>query len=223
MQFTSFKNLSLDLKKPTLKVEDWGLIDYEQALDLQLKRVSEIIQTREAGSLIFCSHPPIVTLGRKTQQDDVFAWTGAIKEISRGGRATYHGPSQLVVYPIINMELAGAQRKAKDIDSLLRNIEEAIIATLKKYKVNAQGKSGVDETGVWVNHKKIASLGIAVKKWISYHGAAINLSEDTLAFQGMKPCGLSTDVMTSLEKLTGEKISHSLFQSVLKEELIARL
>lgn len=223
MQFTSFKNQSPDLKKPTLKIENWGLIDYEQALEQQLKLVTELIETRHAGYLIFCSHPPVVTLGRKTEPDDVFAWTGPVKEISRGGRATYHGPSQIVVYPIINMELAGKQRRARDIDSLLRLTEDAIIATLKKYKVSALGKSGIDETGVWVEHKKIASLGIAVKKWISYHGAAINLAEDPMAFQGMKPCGLSADIMTNLERVTGEKISPVLFQSILEAELLARL
>jgi lipoate-protein ligase B len=206
-----------------LKIESWGLIDYEQALAKQLANVEEIAESRAPGYLIFCSHPPIVTLGRKTESDDVFAWKGEIKEISRGGRATYHGPSQLVVYPILNLELPGPQRKPKDIASFLRQTEEAIIATLKKYKIEAHGKSGDDDTGVWVANKKIASLGIAVKKWISYHGAAINLSEDPQAFQGMRPCGLSQETMTNLERLTGEKISHPLFQEALKLELLSRL
>ena len=206
-----------------LKIEDWGLINYDQALAKQLSKVEELIETRETGALIFCTHPPIVTLGRKTQSDDVFAWKGEIQEISRGGRATYHGPSQLVVYPILNLELPGFQRRQKDIDSFLRQIEEAIIATLKKYNINAHGKKNADDTGVWVENKKIASLGIAVKKWISYHGAAINLSHDSQAFQGMKPCGLSADLMTNLETLTGEKVSHELFQNVLNLELQTRL
>lgn len=206
-----------------LKIEDWGLIDYEQALAKQLEKVESLLETREPGFLIFCSHPPIVTLGRKTQSDDVFAWQGLVKEISRGGRATYHGPSQLVVYPILNMELAGEQRRAKDIDSFLRQTEAAIIAVLKNYGLESHGKSGDEETGVWVGNQKIASLGIAVKRWISYHGAAINLLEDTQAFQGMKPCGLSADVMTNLERVTGKKISREEFQKLLEKELLLRL
>jgi len=206
-----------------LKREDWGLIEYDLALAKQLDKVEEIKNSRELGYLIFCSHPPIVTLGRKTESSDVFAWTGSVKEISRGGRATYHGPSQLVVYPIINLELPGRQRKEKDIASFLRQTEAAIIATLKKYKITAHGKSGDDDTGVWVGNLKIASLGIAVKSWVSYHGAAINLSEDPMAFQGMRPCGLSNEIMTNLEKLTGEKISHQIFQASLEQELISRL
>lgn len=206
-----------------LKVEDWGLIEYEQALAKQLEKVDQLIETREPGFLVFCSHPPIVTLGRKTQDGDVFAWKGPVKEISRGGRATYHGPSQLVVYPILNMELAGAQRRAKDIDSFLRQIEAAIIAVLKNYDLDSHGKSGDEETGVWVGSRKIASLGIAVKKWISYHGAAINLLEDPGAFQGMKPCGLSSDVMTNIERLIDQKFSVAGFQKILEKELLSRL
>lgn len=210
-----------------LKFEDWGLIDYEQALNRQLEKVEEVAKATEQASqgenfgfLIFCTHPAVVTLGRKTQPGDVFGWKGPIIEISRGGRATYHGPSQLVVYPIF---------KIKDIGKYLRDFENAILDVLKTYGIEAVGKTlqkksdlqeETEETGVWVGRQKIASLGIGVKKWITYHGAAINLDEDPLAFQGMKPCGFSSETMVSLEKLLGRKVDRQEFSEKLKARLL---
>jgi lipoyl(octanoyl) transferase len=216
------------LKTPMLKFEDWGQIDYQSALDKQLAKVQQVIETQEPGYLIFCSHPPIVTLGRKTQPGDVFGWSGPTLEVSRGGRATYHGPSQLVVYPILNMELAGEKRRAKDISSLFRTTEEAICKVLKKYKIDALGKTDekitdLEDTGVWIGRQKVASLGVAIKKWVSYHGAAINIDEDPNAFSGMKPCGFNAEIMVSLEKVTKEKINRADFSEQLKTEMLNSL
>ncbi len=205
-----------------LKFEDWGLIDYEEALNRQLEYVDDVAKSQgeSFGFLVFCTHPAIVTLGRKTQPGDVFAWQGPIKEISRGGRATYHGPSQLVVYPIF---------KIRDIAKYLRQFENAILQTLKTYGIKATGKTlqrkssetpEMEETGVWVGQQKIASLGIGVKKWVTYHGAAINLDEDPQAFQGMNPCGFHSSTMVSLEKLLGEKINRRDFSRRLQEQLM---
>jgi lipoyl(octanoyl) transferase len=188
---------------------DWGLIDYEEGL----KRQEALVENKK-NTLVFCSHPPIVTLGRKAQASDVYDWQGPIKEISRGGKATYHGPSQLVVYPIINLA------PDNDINKHLRTLEKAIIDTLKEYDIQASAKSGADFTGVWVNEQKIASIGVAVRHWMTFHGAAINLDEDPKAFWGMKPCGFSRDVMVSLEKLTGEKIDREKFKNLLKIRLL---
>jgi lipoate-protein ligase B len=208
-----------------LKFEDWGLIDYEEALNKQLQKVEEVSesQSENFGFLVFCSHPPVVTLGRKTQPGDVFGWQGSVIEISRGGRATYHGPSQLVVYPIL---------KIKDIGKYLRAVEDSIIEVLKSYGVEAVGKTlqkksdtedATEETGVWVGRQKIASLGIGVKKWVTYHGAAINLDEDPQAFTGMKPCGFSSETMVCLERLTGHKVPRQEFAERLKEKLLKAL
>lgn len=208
---------------------DWGLIDYEEALAKQLELVEKVASQNLRGILVFCTHPAVVTLGRATQPGDVFAWPGPIKEISRGGRATYHGPSQLVVYPILNLNHSTTQLPAKDIGAYLRSFEQGIVSTLAEFGVEAQGRSlqkkseeqpPEDETGVWVGRKKVASLGIAVKKWVSYHGAAINLSEDPEAFVGMNPCGFSPNVMTSLEALTKTPVDFRRFQSSLERNLI---
>jgi lipoyl(octanoyl) transferase len=209
-----------------------GLIDYQQALQQQEQFVEEVFQNNLPGKIIFCTHPPVVTLGRGTQAGDVYSWQGPTIEISRGGRATYHGPSQLVVYPVINLNMAQNHRPAKDIGIFLRNFEQSIVNLLKIYGVESQGRSiqqkngeapPIEETGVWVGRQKIASLGIAVRKWVTYHGAAINLYNDPQAFQGMLPCGFQPNVMTNLESQIGKKIPFADVSENLKKELSSLL
>lgn len=210
-----------------LVFQDWGLIDYEEALQKQIELVEKTHAEDSPGYLIFCTHPAVVTLGRATQPGDVFAWPGKIVEISRGGRATYHGPSQLVVYPILNLTQARQGRPQREIAGYLRALENGIVAALKFYNVDSMGKSlqkksddsTTDETGVWIGSRKIASLGIGVKKWITYHGAAINLSRDPRAFQGMIPCGFSAATMISLEEVLDRPVETSEFKKILREEL----
>jgi len=206
--------------------QDWGLIDYKTALNKQLALVEKVAEKKSQnanhhanhpGFLIFCTHPHIVTLGRQTQPTDVFAWAGESVEISRGGRATYHGPSQLVIYPILNLKKARAGRGPQEIRGYLRALELTIIETLKEYSVNAKAESA--DTGVWVGSKKIASLGIAVKKWVTYHGAAINLDNDPLAFQGLNPCGFKSSTMICLETLLGKKINREEFGAKLLKNM----
>lgn len=220
---------NLPIPNPTtqdLEFEDWGLVDYSQALERQLNLLEKMASSDSPGIIVFCTHPPVVTLGRATQVGDVSDWQGSTLEVSRGGRATYHGPSQLVVYPIVNLKWARKSRKENEIIGFLRDFENAIVKTLSEYGLHAQGKSlqkksegTEDATGVWVGDKKIASLGIAVKKWITYHGAAINLDADPSAFKGLKPCGFSPQVMTSLEDCTHHTISREEFKTKLLIQL----
>lgn len=212
-----------------LEFQDWGLIDYQEALKRQEELVETVAAQKSAGFLIFCTHPPVITLGRKTQAGDVFGWQAPVIEIARGGRATYHGPSQLVVYPIYNMSFDRPGKPSRDIAWYLRTLENAIVAVLKEHGIEAVGRSlqkksgadnGEDETGVWVGSQKIASLGIGVRKWVSYHGAAINLDRDPLAFTGMKPCGFNKETMVSLEELTGRPVDRAGFASALREQLL---
>lgn len=211
------------MSKPVF--QDWGLIDYQSALDQQLECLETLsLDPEHPGFLIFCSHPPVVTVGRQTQPDDIFSWSGPVIEISRGGRATYHGPSQLVVYPILNLKTGRKERGPQEVRGYLRAFEQAIVETLNDYQIPAVGKtpqkladkdSESDETGVWVGTKKIASLGIAVKKWITFHGAAINLDHDPEAFKGLNPCGFKSDTMISVEKLLGKKTDRQEFTEKL--------
>jgi lipoyl(octanoyl) transferase len=186
----------------TLEIEDWGLIPYQEALDRQLKYVEEVSSGTRPDTVVFCTHPPVVTLGRATVEGDVTDWSGEVIEVSRGGRATYHGPDQFVVYPIIDLNHRG-----KDLNKHLRWIEEVVIVVLKEFGVDAIREPG--STGVWTNEKKICSIGIAVKKWVSFHGLSLAVDKDENAYRGINPCGFSRSVMTSLEEVTGHKVDRT--------------
>ncbi|AZZ37714.1 lipoyl(octanoyl) transferase [Bdellovibrio sp. qaytius] len=225
--------------------EDWGLISYEEAMNKQLEYVDKLDQALSAGEnhpgfMIFCSHPAVVTTGRQTQPTDIFSWQGPVIEVSRGGRATYHGPSQIVVYPILSLKNPRGKkaesdepRGSQDVRGYLRTFESAIVKTLKEFGITAEGKTAqkmpgqtveTDETGVWIGSQKIASLGIAVKKWITYHGAAINFFNDPTAFTGINPCGFKTETMISVEKVLGkDKITAEDFKNTLRKNLESTL
>jgi len=217
-----------------LEVVDWGLIDYQEALEKQLALVERVAEDSSLapGYLIFCTHPPIVTLGRATKEGDVQTWSGPVIEISRGGRATYHGPSQLVIYPIVNLKIERRNRKAQEVHGFLRDFEEAIVKVLNDYGLQGQGRSlqkklntefMEEETGVWLGHRKLASLGLAIKKWVTFHGAAVNVDLDPTAFQGLKPCGFSPSTMISLEEALKHKVDRQELQKKLIDELLKKL
>jgi lipoyl(octanoyl) transferase len=153
--------------------------------------------------IVFCTHPPVVTLGRGTKSDDIFDWHGEIVEVSRGGRATYHGPNQLVIYPIIDLNDLNI-----DLHHYLRTLENAVIAALAELGVhNAEArtvkadKNSPSLTGVWAGSRKVGSIGIAVRRGVSYHGVAVNLHKDESAFRGINPCGFRAEVMASVQEL----------------------
>lgn len=213
-----------------LSFQDWGLIDYETAVQKQLDLVQKVSESDSPGYLIFCTHPPVVTLGRATKPSDVFAWQGHTIEVSRGGRATYHGPSQIVVYPIVNLKLERKGRKAREVVGYLRDFENSIVRTLTHFGIDSVGRSlqkkadsEADETGVWVGNRKIASLGIAVKKWVTYHGAAINFANDPQAFQGINPCGFQSSVVLTVEELVQNRVKRKAFEETLRAHLIENL
>lgn len=215
-----------------MKLIDWGLVDYNQALEQQLDLLEQVSAGEKKETLIYCTHPPVVTLGRAATSNDITGWTGSTYEISRGGKATYHGPNQLVVYPILDLKKINRKSMpANDLHAYLRGFEQAIVDTLKTYDITAtttptEEVESVDDkpqwTGVWVGNKKIASIGIAVKKWVTYHGAAINIENDSTAFQGINPCGFSSEVMTSLEELMGEPPHRNTFKARLLKNLCAQ-
>ncbi len=196
-----------------LTIIDWGLIDYEQAYARQLELVEQVYHEQSPGFLVFCSHPEVVTLGRKTAPSDLCGWAGKTIEVNRGGRATYHGPSQLVIYPIYNLKHSELKTK-QDIGWYMRSLERAMIDVLALYDIKAYGKlvtsgsqkapsASLEDTGVWIEGRKIASLGVGVRHWITFHGMALNVFQDPLAFQGLRPCGYEPQIMISLEALVG--------------------
>ncbi len=214
------------------EVEDWGLISYSEAFEKQKRYVDELIAGERSETIVFCHHPPVVTLGRGTKDGDVFSWQGETIEVNRGGRATYHGPNQVVMYPIV--DLGGntpnyIPKKEKSLHGYMRILEEAAIQTIREYEVEAEGHSvqqqvgeeeAAEATGVWVGNQKMASIGIAVRKWVTHHGIAINLFKDESAFQGINPCGFTTKTMISLQELSLKRVKREAFQKELASNLI---
>ncbi len=195
----------------------WGQIDYALAVQRQLELVDAVLAGERRETLIFCSHPPVVTLGRTTPKSDLFGWEGAVIESSRGGRATYHGPSQLVVYPIVDLREDGRPGlRSRDVSGYIRLLGQTITEIVRDLGLEAELKQGQEKdedghtrqlTGVWVGHRKVASIGVAVRKWVTYHGVAINVRSDVRAFKGIRPCGFRPGTMTSLEELLGCEVS----------------
>lgn len=209
--------------KSSLCFENWGLLDYQTSVDKQLKYIEEIFLGTRLETIIFCSHPPVVSLGRATKAEDLGSWKGQLVESSRGGRATYHGPSQLVIYPLINLSKKRPLLIDRDIHAYLRLLEKTLAEALQtlgfqhykgKLGVNKTSE-GLEKTGLWKGDLKVASIGVAIKKWISYHGVAINLQKDAQAFTGIKACGYEKNIMTSLEELE--------LKIVAREDLIKAL
>jgi len=184
-----------------LDVLDLGLRDYEEVWDLQKKLVYRRILNQIADTLILVEHPPVITLGRQGKEEDILVPRNYLSQrkislfkIERGGKATFHGPGQLVAYPIINLV-----SDEKDIHKYLRNLEEVVIRLLKR--VGAEGNRKREYTGVWVKDKKIANIGIAVKRWVTYHGVALNVDVDLSYFSLIFPCGMDSRKVTSLKEV----------------------
>jgi lipoate-protein ligase B len=203
------------LRKIEVIIENWGKINYKIALEKQLISVKEIIDGAEE-KIIICHHPSVVTMGKKATESDLCGWNGEVVKITRGGKATYHGPAQVIAYPIINIS-----KRKNDIDWYLRTIEQGIVNSLDNYGLKSSGNS--NSTGVWVKNRKIASIGIAIKRWVTYHGLAINLYQDNQAFTGIKACGMDNSVMISLNELVDKPVKRSEFENILANQLITLL
>jgi len=198
---------------------DLGIMSYEPVWHLQRNIVYAKIDRPLPDMLIVVEHQSTYTVGKgisreNTSFDEHFIRSkGAeIFYVERGGDITWHGPGQVVCYPIFNLK--GHQLGLKEFVSLL---EEAIIVTLKEFDLNGCQRKGM--RGVWVEDKKIASIGLAVKKWISYHGVALNVSPDMSFFNGIRPCGLEDIQMISMQGLLRNTVSISRVKSVLINSL----
>ena len=186
-----------------------GRLGYGEALELQ----RNIARDRISGAiphdvLLFLEHPPVVTLGRGTKQKHLVASPEFLQskgvelfEVERGGDVTFHGPGQLVGYPIIDLK-----RHRQDLHWYLRTIEAALINTLADYGIKAERKAPY--TGVWTQGKKIASIGVHARDWVTWHGFALNVTTDLSYFDLIIPCGIDGVVMTSIARELGsEEIS----------------
>lgn len=188
-------------------VIDLGLIDYE----LAYREQKELVRRRKLGeigdSLILAEHKAVFTIGRTGKIEHLLEDEGALLEkgikvlrVDRGGDITFHGPGQLVAYPIIDL-----RAHKQDLHQYLRDLEEVVINFLNGYAVSGERIEGM--TGVWTTGRKIASIGIGALDWVTYHGLSINLDCDLNFFSMIHPCGLKGVEMTSLKKVLGYNIS----------------
>ena len=184
-----------------VQVIEAGRVPYRQALDWQRAFAQARIDGGlEEDVLLLLEHPPVVTLGRTARGAHVLRPEGVdVVEVERGGDVTFHGPGQLVGYPILDLHAAPYRQ---DLHWYLRTLEDALIAALAELEVRAERRAGY--TGVWTGGgRKIASIGVHVKQWVTWHGFALNVTTDLSAFERIVPCGISGVEMTSVERETG--------------------
>ena len=176
---------------------DLGRMEYGKALELQKELAARRARGEVPDSLVLVEHDHVITLGRKTTPTNFGAQDIPVFEVERGGDATYHGPGQLVAYPIVLLA-------DHDVRRHVRNMEEAIIRTAGAFGVDGERLEG--HPGIWVGGKKLASIGVAVTDWVTYHGMALNVNTDLSYFELIRPCGLDPSTMTSMQKLTGKEV-----------------
>jgi lipoyl(octanoyl) transferase len=196
----------LSISQKELSIIKLGIVDYIPAYQLQERLVKEHMQDGGSDSLLLLQHNPVITIGRSGDKNNILVSESALAaagismcEIDRGGDVTYHGPGQLTGYPIINL-----RHFRKDVHWYLRQLEEMVIKILAEYNIVGERMEGY--TGVWVGNEKVAAIGVAIRRWITYHGFALNVHPDMSHFQLITPCGITDKGVTSLEKLLGHRV-----------------
>jgi lipoyl(octanoyl) transferase len=221
-------------KKVSFK--DLGLIDYKQCWNFQEELFAEILAVKSSNRkenktvstknhLIFCEHPHVYTLGKSGDEKNLLVNEDYLKsrgatfhKINRGGDITYHGPGQIVGYPILDLD-----NFFTDIHKYLRFLEEAVILTLKEYGLESERSPG--ETGVWFDvgtpkARKICALGVKSSRWVTMHGFAFNVNSDLSYFGNIIPCGITDKSVTSLQKELGKEINMNEVRNKLKAHLV---
>ncbi|HEV2232615.1 MAG TPA: lipoyl(octanoyl) transferase LipB [Terriglobia bacterium] len=188
------------------RVEQLGLLDYDEGLRLQRQRVAQRKASEIPDTLLLLEHPHVYTLGRNAKREHLLisqerlAQLGAqVFETDRGGDITYHGPGQLVGYPILDLT-----RHRRDISWYMRSLEDVFIGVAAEYGVRASRLAGA--AGVWVGDAKLVAMGVHVSRWVTSHGFAFNVNADLEYFRWIVPCGLRDKGVTSLEKLLGYRV-----------------
>ena len=206
-----------------LNIIDYGRMDYFEALELQRKLQRERIEESITDTLMVLEHNPVLTLGKRGEYSNILVSEQLLKdkgiqtvEVERGGDITFHGPGQLVVYPILDLMQHG-----KDLRRYINNIQDVMINVLKRrFDIDAEKKTGV-HTGVWIGNNKIAAMGISVSKWVTMHGFALNVNTDMSYFDMIVPCGLAGFGVTSIEKETGAKADFGNVSKEIQDEFIS--
>jgi lipoyl(octanoyl) transferase len=209
--------MELNANKPTVHIDRWGLVDYKIAWDRQTEMHRALVEQKRNGKntlpnvLVICQHHPVYTLG-KSGSTDHLRWDEEERarqglefyKINRGGDITYHGPGQLVVYPIFDLS-----QFFQDVHRYVRSLEEAVIRTLNDFDIS--GERVKDYTGVWLQgqpKRKVCAIGVHLSRWVSMHGLALNVNPRLAHFDGIVPCGIAEDdkEVTSMSKELGMDI-----------------
>lgn len=219
---------------------NWGLVDYQQAWDKQAEYFNAIVEqkinnrdkpeneiTITPNYLFLCEHPHVYTLGKSGKREHLLANDQQLSEAkaqyletNRGGDITYHGPGQLVCYPVLDLD-----NFFTDIHKYMRFLEEAVILTLAHYGINGGRIAGL--TGVWIDHetqlnpRKICAMGVKTSRWVTMHGLAINVNTNLDYFKNIIPCGIEDKAVTSMEKEIGKPLDITEVGTVLSKHLIA--
>ena len=220
------------------KIIDLGLIDYAKAWDYQTTLFNSVLEIKKQNReltdqkqptrnyLLFCEHPPVFTLGNSGEEKNLLIEKDALSKegatfvkSNRGGDITFHGPGQLVVYPIIDLE-----NFFTDIHKYMRSLEEAVILTLRQLSLAGGRLHGL--TGVWIDPqkpktaRKICAMGVKTSRWVTMHGLALNVNTDLHFFDHIVPCGISDKAVTSIEKEIGRKQDMEHVKDLLKNNLM---
>ena len=220
-----------------IKIIDLGLMDYKKAWDFQQSLFDEIVEIKKKNRknnlneptpnyLVFVEHPHVYTLGKSGKASNLLINEVQLKEnkasfykINRGGDITYHGPGQIVGYPILDLE-----NFFTDIHKYLRFLEEIIILSLKNYSIEGERNEG--KTGVWIDvstpfPRKICAMGVRASRWVTMHGFALNANVDFRYFDNIIPCGLANNIITSISKETNtKKIDYDKLKAIIMKNFI---
>jgi lipoyl(octanoyl) transferase len=203
-----------------IEVQWLGRVEYEKTLNLQNRLISEYLAGTGSEKLLLLEHEPVYTIGRTRDQSSLRsprALPHPVFEINRGGQATWHGPGQLVAYPILDLELRG-----RDLHRYMRFLEQVVILTCSELGVESRRREGL--TGVWVGSKKIASIGVGVRRWVAMHGLALNVMQCSLeSFQYITPCGIADVEMTCIERESGRRMEVENTAQILAEVFLRKL
>lgn len=198
------------------KILDLGLVSFGEAYSVQKEALASVKLRKEGESIIFAQHYPVFTIGRLGKRENILANAQELNSrgidiinTDRGGDITFHGPGQIVVYPILDLT-----KRSKDMHKFLRGLEEVVILTLSDYSVNSFRIK--DRTGCWTDKGKIASIGVAASGWVTYHGFALNANVDLSYFDMINPCGFKDINMTSMKDILDNEVD----LEKLKERLI---
>jgi lipoyl(octanoyl) transferase len=205
---------------PLSETIDWGRTAYEAARERQERRVLARIGGEAPDTLFFTEHDPVYTLGLRAGSENHLVWDEAarakegvqVAKTNRGGDITYHGPGQIVGYPIVSLE------RHRDLHAYLRLLEQVLIDSVGQFGLRAERRPG--KTGIWIGPRKIAAIGVAVRRWVAYHGFALNVNVNLHHFSGIVPCGIAAEdgTVTSMHAELGAKVDEAEVKEVLATE-----